>query len=141
MELATTPMTADKQVKRHPIVQEMQESIQAFRAIGAEIELQPILDYLASRELREAGSGKHFGARRQMTKTEATTESASRSRSEINDPRAEIVDPRYRGAAARLRRGWRGRLDSRAATSTAFGVNPPPPNIPAAIAPAGVMMR
>jgi len=38
-------------------VQEMQESIQAFRAIGAEIELQPILDYLASRELREAGSG------------------------------------------------------------------------------------
>jgi hypothetical protein len=25
---------------------------------------------------------------------------------------------------------------SRAATSTAFGVNPPPPNIPAAIAPA-----
>ena len=57
MELATTPMTADKQVKRHPIVQEMQESIQAFRAIGAEIELQPILDYLASRELREAGSG------------------------------------------------------------------------------------
>ena len=57
MELATTPMTVDRQVKRHPIVQEMQESFQAFRAIGAEIELQPILDYLASRELREAGSG------------------------------------------------------------------------------------
>jgi hypothetical protein len=39
-------MTVDKQVKRHSIVKEMQESIQAFRAIGAEIELQPILDYL-----------------------------------------------------------------------------------------------
>jgi hypothetical protein len=38
----------------HPIAKEMQESIQAFRAIGAEIELQPILDYLASIELREA---------------------------------------------------------------------------------------
>jgi len=63
MELATTPMTADKQVKRHPIVQEMQESIQAFRAIGAEIELQPILDYLASRELREAGSGNILASR------------------------------------------------------------------------------
>jgi len=41
-------------LKRHPILQEMQESIQAFRAIDAEIELQPMLDYLASRELREA---------------------------------------------------------------------------------------
>jgi hypothetical protein len=37
----------------HPIA-EMQESIQAFRAIGAEIELQPMLDYLASIEPREA---------------------------------------------------------------------------------------
>jgi len=51
-------LDVDKQdLKRHPILQEMQESIQAFRAIGAEIELQPILNYLASRELREAGSG------------------------------------------------------------------------------------
>ena len=32
------------------------ESIQAFRAIDAEIELQPILNFLASRDLREAGS-------------------------------------------------------------------------------------
>src|SRR6516162_1532167 len=139
MELATTPMTADKQVKRHPIVQEMQESIQAFRAIGAEIE--PDLGLSRLKRAARSWQRQHFGARRQMTKTEATTESASRSRSEINDPRAEIVDPRNRGAAARSRRGWRGRLDSRAATSTAFGVNPPPPNIPAAIAPAGVMMR
>ena len=38
----------------HPIAKEMQEGIQAFRAIGAEIELQPMLDYLASIELREA---------------------------------------------------------------------------------------
>ena len=51
-------LDVDKQnLKRHPILQEMQESIQAFRAIGAEIELQPILNYLASRELQEAGSG------------------------------------------------------------------------------------
>ena len=38
----------------HPIAKEMQESIEAFRAIGAEKELQPMLDYLASIELREA---------------------------------------------------------------------------------------
>src|SRR6516164_10285771 len=31
MELATTPMTVDKQVKRHPIVQEMQEHLQILR--------------------------------------------------------------------------------------------------------------
>jgi hypothetical protein len=44
-------------LKHYPIIKGLQESIQAFRAIDAEIELQPILDYLASRELREAGSG------------------------------------------------------------------------------------
>jgi len=51
-------LDVDKQdLKRYPITKGLQESIQAFRAIDAEIELQPILDYLASRELREAGSG------------------------------------------------------------------------------------
>ena len=43
-----------RNLKRHPITKELQESIQAFRAIDAEIELQTILDYLASIELREA---------------------------------------------------------------------------------------
>ena len=50
-------LDVDKQdLKRYPVTRGLQESIQAFRAIDAEIELQPILDYLASRELREAGS-------------------------------------------------------------------------------------
>jgi hypothetical protein len=40
--------------KHYPITKELQESIQAFRAIGAEKELQPMFDYLASIELREA---------------------------------------------------------------------------------------
>jgi hypothetical protein len=43
-----------RNLKHHPITKELQESIQAFRGIDAEIELQPILDYLASIELREA---------------------------------------------------------------------------------------
>jgi hypothetical protein len=32
--------------------QELHESIQAFRAMGAEIELQPLLDYLAAMRAR-----------------------------------------------------------------------------------------
>jgi hypothetical protein len=43
-----------RNLKHYPIAKELQESIQAFRAIDAEIELQPMLDYLASKELREA---------------------------------------------------------------------------------------
>jgi len=51
-------LDADKQdLERYPVTKGLQESVQAFKAIDAEIELQPILDYLASRELREAGSG------------------------------------------------------------------------------------
>jgi hypothetical protein len=46
-------MSASWQRKHHPITKELQESIQAFRAIDAEIELQPMLNYLASIELRE----------------------------------------------------------------------------------------
>jgi hypothetical protein len=42
-----------RNLKHHPITKELQESIQAFRAIDAEIELQPMLNYLASIELRE----------------------------------------------------------------------------------------
>jgi hypothetical protein len=48
------PASWQRNLKHYPITKELQESIQAFRAIDAEIELQPILDYLASRELREA---------------------------------------------------------------------------------------
>ena len=43
-----------RNLEQYPITKELQESIQAFRAIDAEIELQPMLNYLASRELREA---------------------------------------------------------------------------------------
>jgi hypothetical protein len=43
-----------RNLKHHAITKELQESIQAFRGIDAEIELQPMLDYLASIELREA---------------------------------------------------------------------------------------
>jgi cell fate (sporulation/competence/biofilm development) regulator YmcA (YheA/YmcA/DUF963 family) len=48
------PASWQRNLKHYQITKELQESIQAFRAIDAEIELQPILDYLASRELREA---------------------------------------------------------------------------------------
>jgi len=48
------PASWQRNLKQYPVTRELQESIQAFRAIDAEIELQPILDYLASRELREA---------------------------------------------------------------------------------------
>ena len=37
--------------------QELHESIQAFRAIGAEIELQPMLDYLAATRARTVRDG------------------------------------------------------------------------------------
>ena len=47
------PASWQRNLKHYPITKELQESIQAFKAIGAEIELQPILNYLASRELRE----------------------------------------------------------------------------------------
>jgi hypothetical protein len=43
-----------RNLKHHAITKELQESIQAFREIDAEIELQPMLDYLASIQLREA---------------------------------------------------------------------------------------
>jgi len=42
-----------RNLKHDPITKELQESIEAFRAIDAEIELQPMLDYLTSIELRE----------------------------------------------------------------------------------------
>jgi len=43
-----------RNLKHDPITKELQESIEAFRAIDAEIALQPMLDYLASIDLREA---------------------------------------------------------------------------------------
>ena len=42
-----------RNLKHYPITKELQEGIEAFRAIDAEIELQPMLDYLTSIELRE----------------------------------------------------------------------------------------
>jgi hypothetical protein len=53
----------------HPVTKELKESIQAFKEMGAEIELQPILNYLASIELRECGSGNIPAVRRQEMKT------------------------------------------------------------------------
>jgi len=47
-----------RNLKHYAITKELQESIQAFKAIDAEIELRPMLDYLASIELREALSEK-----------------------------------------------------------------------------------
>ena len=41
----------------HPVTKGLKESIQAFKEMDAEIELQPILNYLASIELLECGSG------------------------------------------------------------------------------------
>jgi hypothetical protein len=61
-------IAAMQDLKRHPVTKELQESIQAFRAMDAEIELQPILD-IASRELREAGSGNIPTVGRQGMKT------------------------------------------------------------------------
>jgi len=52
-----------------PVTEDLKESIQAFRAVRAEIEIQPILDYRASRELRECGSGNISAARGQVMKT------------------------------------------------------------------------
>jgi hypothetical protein len=43
-----------RNLKHHPITNDLPESIQVFRAIDAQIELQPMLNYLASIELREA---------------------------------------------------------------------------------------
>jgi hypothetical protein len=44
--------------------QELHESIEAFRAIGAEIELQPILDFLAATQARTVLDGS--GVQRQQ---------------------------------------------------------------------------
>ena len=54
-----------------PVTEDLKESIQAFRAraMGAEIELQPMLDYRAARELRECGGGNVPAARGQVMKT------------------------------------------------------------------------
>ena len=56
---------------RSPVTEDLKESIQAFRAraMGAEIELQPMLDYRAARELRECGGGNVPAARGQVMKT------------------------------------------------------------------------
>jgi Domain of unknown function (DUF1931) len=43
-----------RNLKHHSITNDLPESIQVFRAIDAQIELQPMLNYLASIELREA---------------------------------------------------------------------------------------
>ena len=59
---------ARQDLNPHPVTKELQESIQAFRALNAEIERQSILD-LAPRELREASSGNIPMVRRQMMKT------------------------------------------------------------------------
>ena len=45
--------------------QELHESIEAFRAIGAEIELQPILDFLAATRARTVLDGS--GVRQEPT--------------------------------------------------------------------------
>jgi hypothetical protein len=60
---------ARQDLKGQPVTEELKETIQAFRAMGAEIELRPILDYLASRALRESESGNIPAARRQVMKT------------------------------------------------------------------------
>ena len=46
--------------------QELHESIQAFRAMGAEIELQPILDFLAATRARTVRDGS-AAQRQQLT--------------------------------------------------------------------------
>jgi len=55
-------------LKRQPVTKDLQESIKAFRVMDAKIELQPILNYPASVELREVGSG-NIPAARQVIKT------------------------------------------------------------------------
>ena len=54
--------------KGQPVTKDLQESIKAFRVMGAKIELQAILNYPNSVELRELGSGS-MPAVRQMIKT------------------------------------------------------------------------
>jgi hypothetical protein len=54
--------------KRQLVTKDLQESIKAFRVMGAKIELQAILNYPNSVELRELGSGS-MPAVRQMIKT------------------------------------------------------------------------
>ena len=54
--------------KGQPVTKDLQESIKAFRVMDAKIELQAILNYPNSVELRELGSGS-MPAVRQMIKT------------------------------------------------------------------------
>jgi hypothetical protein len=65
-----------------------QEGIQPFRAMGAEIELQPMLDYRA-RELRECGSDNIPAPTGQMMKTGVNCRAGARlaARSLANAPR------------------------------------------------------
>jgi hypothetical protein len=60
---------ARQNLKFHPVPEELKGSIQAFRAMGAETELQRMLDYRASRDLRGCGSGNSPAARGQVMKT------------------------------------------------------------------------
>ena len=53
--------------KGQPVTKDLQESIKAFRVMGAKIELQAILNYPNSVELREVGIGS-IPAVRQMIK-------------------------------------------------------------------------
>ena len=46
--------------------QELQESIEAFRAMGAEIELQPVLAYLASTRARIIPDGSAVQRQQQL---------------------------------------------------------------------------
>ena len=66
-----------------------QEGIQPFRAMGAGIELQPMLDYRASRELRECGSDNIPAPTGQMMKTGVNCRAGARlaARSLANAPR------------------------------------------------------
>jgi len=66
-------------LKRQPITKDLKESIKAFRVVGAKIELQP-MNYLASIELRDAGSSNILAARRQVIKTEVDDRTHYKSR-------------------------------------------------------------
>jgi hypothetical protein len=51
--------------------QELQESIEAFRAIGAEIELEPILAFLASTRVRTGPDGSAVQRQQQLRPAQA----------------------------------------------------------------------
>ena len=77
---------ARQNLKFHPVTEELKGSIQAFRAMSTETELQWMLD---SRDLRECGSGNIPAARGQVMKTGVDYRAGAHlaSRSLANAPR------------------------------------------------------